>query len=61
MKRFVGGVVIGLVLSAGVSSADFLSYQALQGVRIELQRIANALDRLVSMEAQKLPAERRPQ
>lgn len=63
VRKFVAGVVVGLVLAAGSSRAEwgYGDWGTLKQMNIELQRIANALDRLVSMEAQRLPAEKRPQ
>lgn len=60
MRRFVAGVIVGLALAAGSSVADWsmIDYGELKLIRIELKRIANALDRLVSIESQRLPAEK---
>lgn len=67
MKKFVAGLVLGLLLSAGASRADWdwIDTGVLKEVRtsaqqihldlalikVELQRIANAQDRLVSQQS----------
>lgn len=64
MRKLVAGIVIGLVLSAGAVRADWgfgdwgtlkEIAASLMGIRVELQRIANAADRLVAIEAYKNP------
>lgn len=53
MKKFIAGVVIGLMLSAVPTKAQSYTeaFAALIGIRVELQRIANALDRIVSQQS----------
>lgn len=57
-KQIVGGVVgilIGMLLVTATPSKAQVGYHealyALPGIRVELQRIANALDRLVSIQS----------